>query len=86
MADLATAITGGYRFTGGYYNGNPPSTLPTFMNVRISDGGGTITWNHVYNASSNYANIAGVQVTPIFTSADGQDARKIWRVSMTYVG
>lgn len=85
LDDLATAIVSGYKFTGDYHlNGNPD--LPTFKNVRIINGGGTITWNHTYNASSSYANIAGVTVAPIFTSADSQDNNKIWRVSITYVG
>lgn len=84
LDNLATAIVGGYQFTGNYHlNG---SDLPTFKNVRIVNGGGTITWNHTYNSGSSFANIAGVTVAPIFTSADSQDANKIWRVSITYVG
>ena len=86
VAGLANSEPRKLVFTGNYYNGNTPSTLPTFKNVRISDGGGTISWNHTYNPSSSYASIAGVQVSPIFTSADSQDNNKIWRVSITYVG
>jgi hypothetical protein len=86
VAGLADSEPRKLVFKGNYYNGNSPSALPTFKNVRISDGGGTISWNHTYNSNSSYASIAGVQVSPIFTSADSADNRKIWRVSMTYVG
>lgn len=81
---LATAIVRGYKFTGSYNTALPQ--LPKFKNVRIIDGGGTITWQHTYQASSSNATIAGVQVAPVFTSSDGAEKKKIWKISTTYVG
>jgi hypothetical protein len=63
-----------------------PDQLPLYQATPMIRGGGTISWVHTYNNTSSYATIAGVQVSPIFTSADSADNRKIWRVSMTYVG
>lgn len=77
---LATDIVRGYKF--GPYE----SPFPTFKNQKIVDGGGTITWQNSYVASSTYANLAGVQVSPVFTSSDGNEKRKIWKISTTYVG
>ena len=83
---LTTTIVNGYRFVGNYYNGDSPQNLPKFKNVRIADGGGTITWTHVAQQQTGWSSIMGVQIQPIFTSSDTSEEKRIWQISITYVG
>jgi hypothetical protein len=83
---LTTDILNGYRFVGNYYNGDSPQNLPKFKNVKIADGGGTITWTHIAQQQTGWSSIMGVQIQPIFTSSDTSEDRRIWQISITYVG
>jgi hypothetical protein len=83
---LTTNIINGYRFVGNYYNGDSPQNLPKFKNVKIADGGGTITWTHIAQQQTGWSSIMGVQIQPIFTSSDTSEDRRIWQISITYVG
>ena len=86
---LTTNLSGdsGYLFKGGYYkNVTDIANLPKFKNVRIADGGGTITWTHVAAVQTGWSSVMGVQIQPIFTSSDPSEDRRIWQVSITYVG
>ncbi len=89
LADLATGqgVTNGFRFTGGYYNGDDPSGLPIFKNMRIADGGGTITFTAAApDSDATTASPITAKTDPIFTSGDPNETKRIWRVRISYAG
>ena len=85
-SERSITLDGEYQSSGGSSVKVNTDDLPRYQATPMIRGGGIITWNHVYNASSTYANIAGVQIVPAFTSAYSKEHKKIWRVSITYVG
>ena len=87
--ELVDETAGKYTFKNDFgFAGiiKAPSTLPTFKNVPIVSAGGTISWTHVARVTTSFASIMGVQIQPVFTSSDPEETRRIWQLSITYVG
>lgn len=88
LANLTEAFAGGFKFTGNYDSKDKDaSELPTFKNIPIADGGGTITFSHALSSSSSTTTAAvTATTTPIFTSPDPSVSTRIWKVVISYVG
>jgi hypothetical protein len=90
IGGLATSsgVVNGYRFFGGYYNGDQEiSELPKFKNIPISDGGGIITFSHdAITESDTTSSPLTVKTNPVFTSPDPYESSRIWRIVISYVG
>ena len=88
-SDLVVVSAGKYTFRDDLgFAGviKAPSVLPKFKNVPITSAGGTISWTHVLQQQTGWASIIGVQIQPIFTSSDPREEKRIWQISITYVG
>ena len=59
---------------------------PIFQGKKLKHIGGSISWNNSYQPSSQFAASLNVKVAPLFTSAASDENKKIWKVSITYVG
>lgn len=59
---------------------------PIFQGKKLKHIGGSISWNNSYQPSSQFAASLSVKVAPLFTSSASAEKKKIWKVSITYVG
>lgn len=61
--------------------------LPLYQRKPIVFAGGKITFTaSIASSSNNNASLIGVTVTPIFTSSDKNESKRIWKVVTTYAG
>jgi hypothetical protein len=57
-----------------------------FQNRKLKSVGGSITWDNRFDPADSTAAQLNVVVKPLFTSAASTESKKIWKVSISYVG
>jgi hypothetical protein len=74
-------------FTRNMFGGVLDTTnYPVFQKRKLKSVGGSITWDNSWQPASTDAAQLNVIVKPLFTSAASDEAKKIWKVSISYVG
>jgi hypothetical protein len=62
------------------------TNYPMFQNRKMKSVGGSITWDNRFDPADSTAAQLNVVVRPIFTSSSLNESKKIWKVSISYVG